>query len=444
MPLFTPTDRGFARCCCVLVLSWFALPLAMAQPAAAAPWRGYDLLVAPDGSGDFTSIAQAVQSIPRGRRERTIIFIKNGVYHERVSVGAACVTLKGESREGTRIEFPIGNDPDYHGGSNTEQIAVMTIFGDDCVVQNLTVKNTKGFIGPHAVGIFGWGDRTVIEDGAVLSQGADTLALTRNRGGRSYQARLDLRGSVDFVCPHGWCYMTDCSFYEVKEGEATIWHDGSRDRDMKFVLRDCRFDGTPAGWRLGRHHSGGQFYLIDCSFSKSMRDQPIARVIYPLVGNQPTQADLLLNQKYDAVNRWGERDYYFNSHREGGDYAWIKDNLSSADGHPTPEQVTARWTFGGKWDPENAVGPAIVRVEPGEGQIAVVFGETVTVKGGPRLVLANGASAPYAFGSGSRTLIFKLPAGNAGPARTLDVNGGAILASEASAILRQVSATVPL
>ena len=31
---------------------------------------------------------------------------------------------------------------------------------------------------------------------------------------------------------------------------------------------------------------------------------------------------------------------------------WFKDNLASADGSPVPEQVTAAWTFGGRWDPE--------------------------------------------------------------------------------------------
>jgi len=443
MPLFPLTDCGFSRCSGTLALSLFSLLLARAETPAIPAWRGYDLVVAPDGSGDFTSIAQAVRSIPLGRRERTIVFIKDGIYNERVPINAACVTLRGESRAGTRIEFAIGNDPDHRGNPDTANLAVVTVNGDDCVIQNLTVKNTNGLIGPHAVGIFGWGDRTVIEDSDVLSQGADTLALTRNRNARSYQARLNIRGPVDFVCPHGWCYMTHCSFYEVKEGEATIWHDGSRDRDMKFVLRDCRFDGTPAGWRLGRHHSAGQFYLIDCTFSQSMRDEPIARVIYPLAGAVATAADLERNRQYDAVNRWGERAYFFNSHRVGGDYAWIVDNLATAEGHPTPEQVTARWTFGGKWDPERSDGPAIVRVEPGDGQIAVVFGETVAVKGSPVLVLAGGGSATYASGSGRSTLIFRVPAGVAGAARALDLNGGAILASEASAVLRPASLALP-
>ena len=84
----------------------FALTLAAAPaPLAFKP----DLVVASDGSGDFKSVHDAVQSIPRVNRERRVIFIKDGVYQERVRVDAACISLRGESRAGTRIEFARAN-----------------------------------------------------------------------------------------------------------------------------------------------------------------------------------------------------------------------------------------------------------------------------------------------------------------------------------------------
>src|SRR5262249_1406455 len=68
-----------------------------------------DLIVATDGSGDFKSIHAAVQSIPRDNRERRVILVKDGVYTEKVRVDAACITLRGQSRSGTRIEFSQPN-----------------------------------------------------------------------------------------------------------------------------------------------------------------------------------------------------------------------------------------------------------------------------------------------------------------------------------------------
>lgn len=85
------------------------------------------------------------------------------------------------------------------------------------------MKNTHGVIGVHAFAVCGRADRTVIIDCDVLSQGNDTLSLWQGDSGRYYHARLNVRGSVDFVCPRGWCYMTDCTLYEVNPGaEAAI------------------------------------------------------------------------------------------------------------------------------------------------------------------------------------------------------------------------------
>ena len=47
-----------------------------------------------------------MQSIPKTNTERMVVFIKDGTYHEKIRVDASFVTLRGQSRKGTRIEFP--------------------------------------------------------------------------------------------------------------------------------------------------------------------------------------------------------------------------------------------------------------------------------------------------------------------------------------------------
>src|SRR3954466_12513213 len=93
----------------------FLIVMRPAVIAAALPLKP-DVVVAADGSGDFKSVHAAVQSIPKANRERKLIFIKDGVYHEKVRIDAACVTLHGESRAGTHIEFPQGMN-DYRGAN---------------------------------------------------------------------------------------------------------------------------------------------------------------------------------------------------------------------------------------------------------------------------------------------------------------------------------------
>jgi len=427
---------------------------ALAQPAP-LPFKP-DLTVAADGSGDFRTIQAAVASMPKDNRERRFVFVKDGVYHEKVRVDASFVTLRGQSRAGTRLEFAQGMN-EYRGAArdNLGQ-AVLNINGDDFVLENFTVENTHGVIGTHAFAIYGRGDRTVIQDCDVFSQGNDTLSLWRtssgmfsedaashaNPNGRYYHARLKVRGSVDFICPRGWCYLADSELFEVNpNAEAAMWHDGSRDQDMKFVMRNCRFDGVE-GWRFARHHHDAMLFLLDCTFAKTMRDTQPKRVIYPLKGGTPTEADLKRNKDADPTNIWGERFYYFNVHRDGGDYAWHKDNLATAPGAPTPAQITAKWTFAGKWDPENRTGPSVKKVAMDGTQLTVTFSENVTVKGRPRLALRNGAFAAYTSGSGTDTLNFTASAANA-TAPKLDFNSGAILATEAAASLRLATVATP-
>ena len=414
----------------LLALSGFAQPLP--KP---------DIIVAADGSGDFKTVQAAVASIPKTNRERIVVFIKDGVYKEKVRVDASFVTLRGQSRNGTRIEFPQLND-DFTKSPDALGRAVLNVNGDDFVLENLTAENTAGQVGPHAFTIYGKGDRTVIVNCDVLSDGADTVSLWLGERGRYYHANCNFRGSVDFVCPRGWCYVTNCTFYEMKPGSAAMWHDGSKGQDQKFVLRDCKFDGTN-GWVLARHHLDAQFYFLDCAFAKTMADRPIKRVIYPLNGGTPSEADVKKNAENDQRNVWGERNYSWNCHRDGGDFAWHSNNLASATGSPKPEQINAAWTFAGKWDPERSAGPVIKQIKPGAGQISVTFSGAVTVKGKPRLTLRDGRSVDYISGSGSDLLAFNLPADSAGEVTAVDLNGGAIIVSEASAALRAADVSLP-
>ncbi len=410
-----------------------ALGLVLSCAATAANFPKPDIIVATDGSGNFKTIQSALASIPGTNTERVVVFLKNGVYHEKIRVDASFVTLRGESRDGARIEFPQLNDDFTKTPDDIGRAVVNVNQANDFVLENLTAENTAGVIGPHAFAIFSTGDKGVVVNCNVLSHGADTVAFWRADSSRTYHANCRIEGSVDFVCPHGWCYATNCTFHEMKD-TAAMWHDGSKDKDMKFVLRDCHFDGVQ-GWNLARHHHDAQFYFLDCEFSRTMIDRPPFRVIYPLDGSTPSTNDLQRNKTLDKSNVWGERSYYFHCHRDGGDYAWFADNLATAPGAPKPEQVNAAWTFSGAWNPENQTGPTITKILKQEQQIAVVFNESVTVKGKPRLKLSDGSFADYAIGSGSDTLAFRLPEKPA-DAASLDLHGGFIFASEADAALR--------
>jgi len=135
-------------------------------------------------------------------------------------------------------------------------------------------------------------------------------------------------------------------------------------------------------------------------------------------------------------NLWGERSYFYNCHRDGGDFDWFGDNLSSAPGSPRSDQITAEWTFGGKWNPERKSGPVIDKIRVIGRDVALRFSEPVTVKGRPRLKMPRGSVADYVSGSGSETLLFEPASHSGGEIFALELDGGVIIARDASANLR--------
>ena len=78
-----------------------------------------------------------------------------------------------------------------------------------------------------------------------------------------------------------------------------------------------------------------------------------------------------------------------------------------------------------------------------KGQIALVFSEPVTVKGKPRLRMRSGGVADYVSGSGTDTLLFGQPSDSEDEVRTVDLNGGAIIACQASATSRLANLVLP-
>jgi pectinesterase len=415
-----------------------------------------DIVVAKDGSGQFDTVQAAVQSIPKDNMQRTVVLVRNGLYNEKVRVDAPYVTLRGESRHGVRIAF------DAPSSAPKDEIgtAVLNISSSahDFVAENLTIHNTHRVTGPHAFAVMGRADRSVVQDADIYSLGADTLSMWRTtrtkeeagrsegpgatplteEGGRYYHARLRVAGSVDFICPRGWCHMIDSVVLAVNHfAEAAIWHSATHP-DHKFVMRRTHFDGPP-GFYLGRKHRDAAFYLIDCSFSERLRDQPIYRVIYPLDGSKPTEADIKRNADLDKENVLGDRTYYHNAEKADGEYPWMAGNLAAAKGGPKPSDITAAWTFGGTWNPERGA-PSAQAVNVGTEAIEVTFTELVTVKGAPQVALRGGGRAAYVSGSGTNRLRFA-PAKSA--PSSLDFTDGVVIASEAASTLLLADPRLP-
>ncbi len=315
------------------------------------------ITVAADGSGDFTTIQAAIESVKDSAAAySTIIFIKKGVYREKVFVAKSGLTLRGAvapklggkwtDTEGVKIIYALAREmfrcehPADDWGA-----ATMNVRANDITLENLMIVNDFGFTAKgdstfmcngvakitrrdghqFALRCMPACQRMTVKNCNFHSWGGDTVSPWDVDNGTFWFQNCTMEGAVDFYCPRGWAYAENCYFI-CHNLNAAIWHDGTGTESAKTVLKNCQFVGD-AGYKLGRFHRDAQFYLINCQFSKDMADAEIYQV------------------RKDTTLVWGKRVNYYNCHREGGDFAWHKDNLDKS----IAEKIDKDWTLQPYW-----------------------------------------------------------------------------------------------
>jgi unsaturated rhamnogalacturonyl hydrolase len=337
-------------------------PAAAADPEAADPAaaptpapRASRIVVDASGHGDFLTIQAALNSLPDDAPAARIIFIRKGVYREKIFVEKNNLILEGEDKDQTILSFASARDAWRCDHPDDWGVATLNLRGSDITLKNLSILNTYGFDNTadhtvipcaadsanHQKTISRQGHQMALRSfqttrlkviNCILKAfGGDTVSPWNVSGGLFYFKDCTMEGGVDFYCPRGWAYAEHCTFI-ADNGPACIWHDGSADPDSRTVLKDCSFSGYD-GFKLGRYHRDAQFYLIHCNFAENMADQDIYLV--------PT----------NNMIQWGRRVYYFDCHKKGTAYSWYADNLDRAPGAPDPAGINPHWVFKDKWDP---------------------------------------------------------------------------------------------
>ena len=290
------------------------------------------------------SIQHAIEQAPKHPEKPYKIFIRKGTYKQKVIIDRPNIVLVGEDRDSTFIILAETAETrtikEYNGKEVGNGVVVLQEGADDCVISGLTIYNNYGTTiestTKHQMAVFGRATRTIIVNSNIWADGNDALSLWAPEGnGMYYHADIYLRcPGVDFLCPRGWCYATRCRFYG--DGRAILWHDGRGDPKKKLVVTNSTFDAK-SPTILGRYHHDSQFYVINCKLSKQILD---------------TNISYAYTDKVLDPCPWGQRTYYNGCVREGGHGDWLNDNLKDAPGHPVYHEITALWTFDGKWDPE--------------------------------------------------------------------------------------------
>ncbi len=214
---------------------------AMAEvvPALAPYVRHYDFVVAKDGSGDFFTVQEAINAVPDFRKEgRTTIYIRKGVYKEKLIIPASKINVSLIGAEGAVISGDdYASKPNRFGENmSTSGSASCYIYAPDLICENLTFENTAGRVG-QAVACFVAGDRVIFRNCRFLGN-QDTL-YNFGKHCRQYFEDCYIEGTVDFIFGSSTAVFNRCTVHSLSKGYLTA-PSTPQDEAYGYVFIDCR------------------------------------------------------------------------------------------------------------------------------------------------------------------------------------------------------------
>lgn len=199
------------------------------------------IIVAQDGSGEHASVQAAFDAVPVGNTKPIIIFVKKGVYKERLVLDTRkdFVTLVGEDKMNTILTY------DNHAGMrlpngdtiNTWTSASFFIYANDFSAENISFENNAGFTAGQAVAVFANGDRLKFTN--CRFTGFQDVLFCSGPGSRQYYKDCYIEGTTDFIFGPATAVFQNCHIHSKKNSHVTA---ASTPREVKygFVFFDCK------------------------------------------------------------------------------------------------------------------------------------------------------------------------------------------------------------
>ena len=229
------------------------------QAQNAVPVYPPSLTVAQDGTGNYKTIQEAINSVRDLGQAEVTIFIKKGVYHEKVTVPSwkTHISLIGQDKETTIITnndytnkpFP-GKDPSGKTLYMTFTSYTLLVQGNDFSMEGLTVENTAGRVG-QAVALHVEGDRCLITNCKILGNQDTLYAATANS--RQLYKDCYIEGTTDFIFGEATVVFTNCVIKSLVNSYVTAAATRPG-QAFGFVFFDCKLIADTAAKKvyLGR------------------------------------------------------------------------------------------------------------------------------------------------------------------------------------------------
>lgn len=202
------------------------------------------ITVAQDGSGNYTTVQAALDAIPLNNKKPVTVFIKNGVYKEKLHLDLSknFVTLLGEDKFSTVLTY---ND---HAGKisptgdtiNTRTSWSFLIKADNFTAGNITFQNDAGFTAGQAVAVESDGDKAVFNNCRFI--GNQDVLFTSSEKSRQYYQQCYIEGTTDFIFGAATAWFEQCHIHSKKNSHVTA-ASTPQEKEFGYIFNDCVLTG---------------------------------------------------------------------------------------------------------------------------------------------------------------------------------------------------------
>lgn len=215
--------------------------------------KGFDMVIAQDGSGDFKTVQEAIMAVPDCRKATTRILLKHGTYKEKIVLPESKqnMVFVGEGPDVVITYDDFATKKNRFGEEmGTSGSAGLYIYGINIRFEHITFSNTAGPVG-QAVAVRVAGDK--IQFVACRFLGFQDTLYTFGMQSRQYYLHCYIEGTIDFIFGSSTAVFDSCTIYGKTGGyfAAASTLEGTA---FGYVFRHCKITGNaPAGsFMLGR------------------------------------------------------------------------------------------------------------------------------------------------------------------------------------------------
>ncbi|BAT89603.1 hypothetical protein LR48_Vigan08g045500 [Vigna angularis] len=197
-----------------------------------------NIVVAKDGSGNFKTIASALEDVPEKSDKRTVIYVKKGIYNENVRVEKTKwnVMIIGDGMNATIVSGSLN----FVDGTPTFSSATFAVFGKNFIARDMGFRNTAGPQKHQAVALMNTADQAVYYR-CQIDAFQDSLYAHSNR---QFYRECNIYGTVDFIFGNSAVVLQNCNIFPrvpMQGQQNTITAQGKTDPNMNtgISIQNC-------------------------------------------------------------------------------------------------------------------------------------------------------------------------------------------------------------